>query len=147
MKIFIKLGTPVWTLLVLIATFTANSTLAVETTAAVEGLVVDNTMTRISGAKITVTNDGTGFSKEVTSAADGYYTVRNLPVTSTYTVEAIRSGYANTTLNNVRLDLGKTKSLPERVFSLTSLLDQLYFLDLLILNCGYLPVIIILNVF
>ena len=111
MKIFIKLGTPVWTLLVLIATFTANSTLAVETTAAVEGLVVDNTMTRISGAKITVTNDGTGFSKEVISAADGYYTVRNLPVTSTYTVEAIRSGYANTTLNNVRLDLGKTKSL------------------------------------
>ena len=99
MKIFIKLGTPVWTLLVLIATFTANSTLAVETTAAVEGLVVDNTMTRISGAKITVTNDGTGFSKEVISAADGYYTVRNLPVTSTYTVEAIRSGYANTTLN------------------------------------------------
>ena len=63
MKIFIKLGAPVWTLLVLIATFTTNSTLAVETTAAVEGLVVDNSMTRIEGAKIVVTNDGTNGTK------------------------------------------------------------------------------------
>ena len=111
MKKFIKLGVPVWTLLALIATFTINNTLAVETTAAMEGLVVDSDMAGIAGDKISVTNNGTGLSKEVTSAADGYYTVRNLPVTSTYTVEAIRSGYANTTLNNVRLDLGKTKSL------------------------------------
>ena len=43
--------------------------------------------------------------------------------------------------------IGKTKSLPESVFSLISLLDQSSFLDLLILNFGYFPVIIILKYF
>ena len=42
-------------------------------------------------------------------------------------------------------NIGNTKSLPERVFSLTSLLDHSSFLDLLILKFGYFPVIIILK--
>ena len=73
MKKFIKLGASVWTLLAFIATFTVNSTLAVETTAAVEGLVVNSDMARIAAAKITETNNRTGRSKEVTSAAGGDY--------------------------------------------------------------------------
>ena len=44
-------------------------------------------------------------------------------------------------------NIGNIRSLTERLFSWTSLLDQVNFLDRLSLKFGYLPVIIILNKF
>ena len=51
----------------------------------IRGTVTDETAAVISGAKVTVSNENTGFSREVTSNASGAFVFAELPVGS-YTV-------------------------------------------------------------
>ena len=57
-----------------------SSSFAQDTTGAIEGDVTDNTASAIVGARIVATNLETGFGKETTTNADGFYRLLQLPV-------------------------------------------------------------------
>ena len=57
-----------------------SSSFAQDTTGAIEGDVTDKTASAIVGARIVATNLETGFSKETTTNADGFYRLLLLPV-------------------------------------------------------------------
>ena len=57
-----------------------SSSFAQDTTGAIEGDVTDKTASAIVGARIVATNLETGFSKETTTNADGFYRLLQLPV-------------------------------------------------------------------
>ena len=57
-----------------------SSSFAQDTTGAIEGDVTDKTASAVVGARIVATNLETGFSKETTANADGFYRLLQLPV-------------------------------------------------------------------
>src|SRR6202008_2020423 len=67
------------------------------------GTVTDSTGAVVSGAKVTVTHQDTGFTRTVVSDAIGEYTVPSIP-TGTYTVLVEMDGFKAAALSNV--DLG-----------------------------------------
>ncbi len=69
-------------------------------TGTILGTVADSTGAVIAGAKVTVTNQGTGLSRAVTTDAAGEYTVPQIPAGS-YTVLAELAGFKATALSNV----------------------------------------------
>lgn len=66
----------------------------------IAGTVQDPTGAVIPGATVTVTDTAKGIKQQVTSNANGFYTVTRL-VPDPYTVEARAPGFANATANNV----------------------------------------------
>src|SRR5581483_10033565 len=71
----------------------APLTFAVETTGTILGAVHDSTGAAISNAKLTITNEGTGAQRTLTTDATGEYTVKLLPV-GKYTVRVEATGFA-----------------------------------------------------
>jgi len=71
----------------------------------ISGRALDPSGASVAGATITVANSAVGFSKTVTTANDGFYTLANLPL-GTYTVKFEASGFANLTVQNVVLNAG-----------------------------------------
>src|ERR1017187_503032 len=69
------------------------------------GTVLDPTGAAVAGAKVTVTNQGTGLSVSSTTNSSGNYTVKEMPI-GTYKVTAEASGFKTTSDNNIVLNAG-----------------------------------------
>src|SRR5262249_45874724 len=67
------------------------------------GTVTDTNKAAIGGATVTGTDQGTGAVRTVTTDADGFYVVTNLPV-GTYRVSAQQKGFGAETKSGFRLD-------------------------------------------
>jgi len=73
-----------------------------------EGVVVDQSDARVSGASITVINLETNIARMVITDDRGFYRVPNLAV-GIYTVKAQRSGFATAAENVVPLEINQTR--------------------------------------
>ena len=92
-------------------------TLYSQNSATIAGMITDPSGATIEGAKVTVVNTGTQFTRTVESNASGQYVVPSIP-TGAYTVSAVRTGFqklersgidataANTIEINLQLTVG-----------------------------------------
>ncbi len=69
--------------------------MAQSTQAAITGLVKDGKGEPIIGAVVTVRNESTGFTVSAPTGTDGYYTIREIPLGSPYTVIAKYIGFGD----------------------------------------------------
>ncbi len=75
-------------------------------TAALNGVVTDQLRARVAGAEITATNSLNGISRTTETDAAGRFFFGSLPVAGTYTIIAVKQGFATATLNNLTLASG-----------------------------------------
>ncbi len=107
MRIYKALGITLFALLMgLILTHSISR--ADELYGKIRGTVTDQSGAVIPGVKVTVTNEGTGISKIVTSQADGNFEVVNLLVPATYDVVAEQSGFKEFVSKGIRLNVNQT---------------------------------------
>lgn len=71
----------------------------------ISGRVTDSSGSAIPAAAVTVTNTGTAFTRSVSSGADGYYVLPNLPL-GAYTVAVKKTGFTTLQFSNVVLNAG-----------------------------------------
>src|SRR5437868_513139 len=83
---------------------------AQSSTATLSGTVVDGNDNVVPEVKITVQNDATSRKREVASNNSGSFTVPLLPP-GTYTVTALRDGFAPVKIANVVLNVNDDRSL------------------------------------
>lgn len=74
-------------------------------TGSITGTVADASGAVVSGAKVTLTNEGTGASLTTTSGADGVYKFSPVRVGS-YKIEVVSQGFQTTTQTGVKVDIG-----------------------------------------
>ena len=85
------------------------STFAQNTTAgALTGTVTDPSGAAISGAAVSVTNQGTHSVRTATTTGKGYYDVENLP-DGDYTVSVSMNGFATASVTKIHLDPGQRR--------------------------------------
>lgn len=77
------------------------------TTGTIEGIVTDSTGAVVPGVAVVLTNDATGFRREVITDANGRYRGIALPL-GTYRVEAALTGFGVATRDGVVLAVGQT---------------------------------------
>src|ERR1700720_341568 len=75
------------------------------TGATLSGSVTDASGAIIPGAEVSVKNNGTGISKEITVDSAGFYTVPNLPA-GVYEVRVTASGFSTAVHSNLTLAVG-----------------------------------------
>lgn len=95
---------------VLTATLASNVSAQV-TTSAVRGVVTDSAGQPVSGAVVKLINPNTGLTKTVVSDANGSFGIRNLPVSSGYTVVVQAEDFASQKTENIALSLGDVSEL------------------------------------
>lgn len=83
-------------------------------TADLTGAVVDPNDAAIPGVTVTVRNVSTGFTRSVTSAADGSYALIGLPP-GNYELTAEASGFKKVSISPVRLTVGQSADLKIRL--------------------------------
>jgi hypothetical protein len=76
-------------------------------TGRIAGTVTDPSGAVISGAKISVTNAGTGANRVTTTDKDGNYQVLDLPI-GTYRITAEKTGFAKLVTGDQQLLIGQT---------------------------------------
>src|SRR5262245_30724585 len=74
------------------------------TTGTVLGYVTDSSGARLNGAKVTVTNEATGFTRTVTTNTSGEYVIALLPV-GRYTVTVEAASFKQRLINGLVLKL------------------------------------------
>jgi hypothetical protein len=74
------------------------------------GTIRDEKGAEISGAKVRVTNVGTGLQRETTTTGNGFYRVLALP-TGTYEITAEAQGFATTTAKDIQVGVDQTRTL------------------------------------
>ena len=72
----------------------------------IRGHVTDATGASVAGATVTVTNVEVGYTKTLTTEADGYFVLVNLPL-GTYKVSVSREGFATANYDQIVLTAGK----------------------------------------
>ena len=80
----------------------------------IRGLVTDVNGSPVSGAKITVKNLDTGFTREATSSSDGVYIAPDLPI-GNYSVQTSSSGFGGITQTGVHLDAGTSATVNQEL--------------------------------
>jgi carboxypeptidase family protein len=80
-------------------------------TAELRGQVVDEKGAAIAGATITVTDVGKGTTRIARTDENGNYVLLSL-LPSTYTMKVEATGFATTTLTDIRLDVGQAANVP-----------------------------------
>jgi carboxypeptidase family protein/TonB-dependent receptor-like protein len=85
----------------------AASVQAQDTAGTIEGAVTDRTSSALAGARVVATNLETGFTKETTTAADGFYRLLLLPV-GQYTVTMEAPRFATLVREAVQVNVGQT---------------------------------------
>ena len=80
-------------------------------TASVSGTVLDPTGSPIQQAAVAVKNETSGAVRSTITAADGHFTVGNLPA-GVYSVDVVAPGFSADIRNGLRLASGATVSLP-----------------------------------
>jgi hypothetical protein len=81
------------------------------TTGVIEGTVSDETGGRLPGASVTLVNQGTNFTREVTTDGDGRFRGLLLPL-GDYVVTVSLSGFGRYVQEEVQLGVGQTLNLP-----------------------------------
>lgn len=104
-------------LAICITTLLSTSAMANETSSAIRGVVTDGTGSGISGATVTIVSESTSRTRTVQTNEEGSFYVRNLPITSSYTVTANSAGFSARSFRDVQLVLGETTDL---IFDLAS---------------------------
>src|SRR5438067_1856380 len=78
------------------------------------GTVTDPQTSAVPGAKVTVTNTGTGVVREVTTDNQGNFAARSL-VPGTYSVEVTAPSFQKQVQSNIKLDVGASVTLDFRL--------------------------------
>ncbi|HEV2212084.1 MAG TPA: carboxypeptidase regulatory-like domain-containing protein, partial [Gammaproteobacteria bacterium] len=78
------------------------------TAGAIAGTVTDSTGAVVPAAQVTITNQATQKQSTATSSDRGAYSVENLP-DGDYTLNASKSGFAETTVSGIHLDPGQRR--------------------------------------
>ena len=89
---------------------TALTTNAQITNARLSGSIKDVSGAVVPGVRLTIQNKGTNLSQAVESTEDGTYSFKALP-TGTYTLTAVRAGFATDIEENVVLTVGQSATL------------------------------------
>ena len=76
-------------------------------TGRISGTITDPTAALVSGARVTITSEATGFHTETESAPDGTYQVLDLPI-GVYRVSVQQQGFGTVFTGNNRLDINQT---------------------------------------
>lgn len=97
-------------ILVGIAFFGVTSLSAQVDTGSITGTVSDASGAVVTGAKVTLTNEGTGTSLTTTTGADGNYKFSPVRV-GTYKLDAVSQGFQTTTQSGVKVDIGSSVAL------------------------------------
>ncbi len=84
------------------------------TTGVIEGTVTDPSDAVVPGAKVTVTNTGTGFERQVTTDSSGFYRAVLLSL-GVYRVTVEHSGFAKMVLEGIQVTLGASVTVPVRL--------------------------------
>ena len=79
-------------------------------TATLNGTVTDPQGAVVAGARVAATSEATGISREVLTAAEGFYTITNL-VPGTYNVRVEAKGFAPREFKDVLLEVGRIQTL------------------------------------
>jgi len=88
-----------WFLLVAVAVYAQNS--------GIQGVITDPTGALVPEVAITVTNVDTGIRAAARTNERGFYSVPFLPA-GTYRIEAVKTGFASLTRDNLKLDVDQT---------------------------------------
>ncbi len=91
------------------------------TTSEIRGTVTTEAGAPISGATVTVTNTATGLTRSTATTATGNYGIRNLPLSSSYSVTVTAADLQGRQVDDVALFLGDTTNLD---FTLTADADR-----------------------
>src|SRR5712692_9026117 len=91
------------------AALLAGSALA-QFRASIQGTVMDSNGGAIAGAKVTVTNQGTGATRETVASAEGFYRIGGLPP-GLYTVTIEAAGFKKSTSNDVAVEAATPRGL------------------------------------
>src|SRR5689334_7999654 len=83
---------------------------AQETTATLNGVVLDGKGAAIAGASVIVKHEPTGYTTGTETNAKGIFVLPNLKPGGPYTVKISYAGYKEITLDNVNLSLGNNPS-------------------------------------
>lgn len=84
-----------------------NGSLSAQSTAALQGTVLDPSGSVVSGATITVRNEATGLQRTTQTDDTGNYLVAALPV-GVYQVEVTGVGFQKQTVSHLKLDVSQT---------------------------------------
>ncbi|HET8781678.1 MAG TPA: carboxypeptidase regulatory-like domain-containing protein [Pyrinomonadaceae bacterium] len=84
----------------------AASPTRAQSTASIEGLVIDQQRAVVSGVKITLADVAIGVERETTSDEDGRYQFTALPV-GDYTIGASATGFKKQIIENLRIEVGR----------------------------------------
>ena len=85
-----------------------NAAYAQEITGSLRGTVTGAGGAPLEGASVTVTDENSGFSRELTTNAAGQFSLRNLNIGGAYDVVIRAPGYAGQRAEAVSVDLGST---------------------------------------
>ena len=91
---------------VVVCLLVTTRVLAQETTGTMEGMVSDTTEGALAGARVVAKNLDTGFTKETSTAADGFYRLVLLPI-GQYSVSVSAPGFATLIREPVRVSLSQ----------------------------------------
>ena len=94
--------------LVFLFSFSANSLLKAQATGEISGTVTDATGSAVSGAKVTISAEATGLSREASSDTSGHFAVPLLPV-GTYTIHVDLAGFQTMEAKDVRLQVDEQR--------------------------------------
>jgi Carboxypeptidase regulatory-like domain/TonB-dependent Receptor Plug Domain len=75
----------------------------------ISGTVADATGAVIPGAKVTISNQGTGVSHEKTTNSSGFYSVEGLE-DGQYTIDVTKSGFQESVTHGIQLDPGQRRA-------------------------------------
>jgi hypothetical protein len=81
-----------------------------QTSSVVEGMVTDQQDLRVAGAKVGISNPGSGTDRSTLSGLDGAYRIPGLPA-GTYTISSSKAGFTVETFRNLELTVNSTFTL------------------------------------
>src|SRR4029077_1200943 len=84
---------------------------AQQLTATLSGTITDQTDARVPGARVVVSNESTGDTRETKGDAQGFFSVTAL-IPGTYKVSISGKGFANWEMNGVLLNQGDSRTIP-----------------------------------
>ena len=97
--------------ILMIAVLPWGVTLAQETSASINGTIVDSSGNALSGATVIVTHEPTGQVKTLTTNEEGRYSARGLRVGGPYNIEVRNSGYSDAEEGNIFIKLGEDRAI------------------------------------
>lgn len=100
-----------WALVSTLAIFVCAAFAQSPNTASMVVVVVDQTGTMVSEAKVSVANAATGAVREAISSSDGIVTIPALSLTGTYTVSVSKKGFGDEERKDITLRAGETATL------------------------------------